>query len=47
MPAKSEKQRRLMYAVVGSRAVQRRTGISAVDAQRVLGKHGGKARKKA
>ena len=39
MPAKSAKQRRLMHAVIGDRAVQRRTGISAVDAQKVLGKH--------
>ena len=44
MPAKSERQRKLMHAVIGSRAVQRRTGISAVDAQRVLGKHKSKKR---
>lgn len=42
MPAKSEKQRRLMHAVIGNAAVRRKTGISAVDAQRVLGKHGKK-----
>ena len=39
MPAKSEKQRRLMHAVIGSAKVRRKTGIAAVDAQKVLGKH--------
>ena len=39
MPAKSAKQRRLMHAVIESAAVRRKTGISAVDAQRVLGTH--------
>ena len=44
MPTKSEKQRRLMHAVIGSSKVRRKTGISAVDAQRVLGKHKGRKR---
>ena len=44
MPAKSAKQRRLMHAAIGSSKVRRKTGISAVDAQRVLGRHKRKAK---
>ena len=44
MPAKSAKQRRLMQAVVHSPKIRRKTGISAVDAQKVLGKHKRKAK---
>ena len=45
MPAKSEKQRRLMQAVIHDPKVARKTGIAPVDAQRVLGKHKPKRRR--
>lgn len=39
MPAKSEKQRKLMQAVKHDPSVARKTGISPSDARKVLGEH--------
>lgn len=45
MPPKSEKQRRLMQAVLHDPKVSKKHGISKADARKVLGKHP-KSRKK-